>query len=88
VICFCSAIVAALLSLLLRPTIRNAIALVHEHEEGLKAVKPPTDVVQVEVAEALQPTGLLGWLRRTLDTNVDELVAENATTSQIHMQVR
>jgi sodium-dependent phosphate transporter len=79
-----AAIVAALLSLFLKPQIK---AMIDETPElGEEVTKPAQVELTTAGEEKAERKGVLGWLQRTLDTDVDALVADNATTSAIHNQ--
>ncbi|KAG8467138.1 hypothetical protein KFE25_000454 [Diacronema lutheri] len=75
-------IVAAALSLLLRPTIRKAIDATPEDgdEEPVKAEQLATDMPD----DMAEKKGALAWLTKLLDTDTDAVVAESAKVSEMH----
>ena len=75
-------IVAAALSLLLRPTIRKAIDATPEDgdEEPVKAEQLATDMPD----DKAEKKGALAWLSKLLDTDTDAVVAESAKVSEMH----
>jgi len=75
-------IIAAALSLLLRPTIRKAIDITpEEDDEPVKAEQLATDMPDMQAEEK---KGACAWLSKLLDTNTDEIVAENAKAAEMH----
>ncbi|KAJ1624398.1 phosphate transporter [Pavlovales sp. CCMP2436] len=75
-----SGLVAAGLSLFLKPTIRRAVEA--EPEEG-EATKLDLSV-DMHTPAAEQKKGVLGWIQRKLDTDVDQFVADDARSAAIH----
>jgi phosphate/sulfate permease len=75
-------LLAAALSLFLKPQIK---AMIDETpEEGDEPVK--AEEVAVAGEETVQKKGVLGWLQRQLDTDVDKLVMDDPRTNAIHGQ--
>jgi sodium-dependent phosphate transporter len=80
-----AAILAAGLSLFLKPHIR---AMIDETPE-LGEEPEPTKEVAADVPpaeEVAEKKGVLGWLQRTLDTDVDQLVMDDPRANAIHGQ--
>jgi sodium-dependent phosphate transporter len=85
VISFGAAGIAAALSLLLKSTIRATIdETPEEDEEPTKVDEVAADVPPAE--EKTEKKGVLAWLQKNLDTDVDDLVAGNAKVKGIHDQ--
>lgn len=89
VICIGSGLIAALFSLFLRPTIRRAIDDTPEEDELKHGPVPADAAVTVPVSAVEKPpapskVGVLDWLRHTLDTETDMLVADSARVANMH----
>lgn len=76
-------LIAAGLSWFVRPTIRRAIDETPEEEpEPVKPAQLATDIPD----EESKAGGALGWLRKMLDTNTEDIVARSEMVTNIHNQ--
>mmetsp|Transcript_39066 Transcript_39066/g.96546 ORF Transcript_39066/g.96546 Transcript_39066/m.96546 type:complete len:535 (+) Transcript_39066:83-1687(+) len=76
-------LVAAGLSLFLKPTIRRAVEATSDDPDEASKADLSTDV---PMPAAEEKKGVLGWIQRKLDTDIDMLVADDATSANIHAQ--